>query len=82
MTNDVEPAVTRDIPAALEVPLDLKSSSLDFSEPAPSKDAAMPASCPSGADHLDHVPCDVRENDLPGKVAQPLIKVSHHYLFV
>ncbi|KAL5332338.1 hypothetical protein BJX70DRAFT_139164 [Aspergillus crustosus] len=65
MTHDVKPAVTRDIPAAFDILLDLKSSSLAFSEPAPSKDAPTPVSCPSGTDHLDPVPRDVQENELP-----------------
>lgn len=83
MTKDVEPAVTTNMPAARDIPLDRESSALAFSEPVPSTDSASTTPCPSGPDQVDHTLPDMRGNDLPGKLAQyMMMKVGHHSLIV
>lgn len=69
-TQDVEPAVTENMPTVHDTPLDLGNSPLAVSGPEPLKGSATPISCPARSDHPDHVPPDMRKNDLPGKLAQ------------
>lgn len=83
MTKYVEPAVTTNMPAARDILLDRGSSALAFSEPVPSADSARTTPCPSGPDQVDHTLPDMRRNDLPGKLAQPMMmKVGHHSLII
>lgn len=81
MTKDAGPLVTTDIPAACDILLDRGSSALAFSEPVPSTHSARTIPCPTGLNHLDPIPPDMRGDDLPGKLTNTL-KFGHHPLIV
>lgn len=71
MTNDVEPAVTENMPAARDILLDRGSSALASSEPVPLTDSAKTIPCLAGPDHIDHIPSDMRGNDSLDAVPDP-----------
>ncbi|KAJ5589602.1 hypothetical protein N7537_012280 [Penicillium hordei] len=75
MTKDIGPSVTTDIPAAYDILLDRGSSALAFSEPVPSTHSARTIPYPTGPNHLDPIPPDIRGDDLPANCVSSNLSV-------
>lgn len=69
MTEELEPAVARNLPAGTISSSNSGSSFLELSEPAPLTDLTRTNSGLTKPGHLDLVSLNMRGNDLPGKFA-------------